>query len=128
MDYRQYDSAIGRFLGVDLLSELTPSETPNHFGHNNPVFFSDPSGMEARTGLGYLNGEIIGSDGMTNSQWVASLRPSDSPMAQWSAGEKDRIARQHNAPLTGSKFGGRGKELFRIYTEDENHYYADILG
>mgnify|MGYP000689262523 CR=1 FL=1 len=45
MDYRQYDNALGRFYGVDVLAELMPSITPNHFGFNNPVFWSDPSGL-----------------------------------------------------------------------------------
>jgi RHS repeat-associated protein len=45
MDFRQYDSGLGRFHGVDLLAELAPSITPYRFGFNNPVYFSDPSGL-----------------------------------------------------------------------------------
>lgn len=45
MGYRQYDSAIGRFVGMDLLSESSASATPYHFGYNNPVFWADPSGL-----------------------------------------------------------------------------------
>jgi RHS repeat-associated protein len=70
MDYRQYDSAIGRFNSIDVLSELAPSLSPYRFGFNNPVFFSDPTGLyevdkngninitnpnEIKTMLGYLN-------------------------------------------------------------------------
>lgn len=45
MDWRQYDQAIGRFMGIDALAEMMPSITPNHFGYNNPVFWADPSGL-----------------------------------------------------------------------------------
>lgn len=45
MDYRQYDNAIGRFNGIDALSEMSYSSTPYHFGYNNPVFWADPSGL-----------------------------------------------------------------------------------
>ncbi len=41
---RQYDAQIGRFTGVDVLSEATFSFTPYHYGANDPVFFNDPSG------------------------------------------------------------------------------------
>ena len=45
MDYRQYDSAIGRFNSMDRLSELTYGISPYRFGFKNPVVFSDPSGL-----------------------------------------------------------------------------------
>jgi len=45
MDFRQYDSAIGRFVGMDRLSELSYSMTPYRFGFNNPVFWNDPTGL-----------------------------------------------------------------------------------
>ncbi len=41
---RQYDAQIGRFTGVDVLSEATFSFSPYHYGANDPVFFNDPSG------------------------------------------------------------------------------------
>src|SRR5690554_6108611 len=44
-DFRQYDAAIGRFSVMDALSELAPNYTPYRYGFNNPVFWSDPSGL-----------------------------------------------------------------------------------
>src|SRR5690554_73319 len=44
-DFRQYDAAIGRFNVMDALSELAPNYTPYRYGFNNPVFWSDPSGL-----------------------------------------------------------------------------------
>lgn len=47
MDFRQYDSSIGRFNVIDPLAESSMSINPYHFANNNPVFFSDPSGLRA---------------------------------------------------------------------------------
>lgn len=49
MDFRQYDSAIGRFNSIDVLSELTPDWTPYRFALNNPVFWADPTGLTEET-------------------------------------------------------------------------------
>lgn len=46
MDYRNYDNALGRFMSIDYLSEQYYSYTPYNFTGNNPIYFSDPSGME----------------------------------------------------------------------------------
>jgi len=47
LDYmvaRRYDPALGRFLGVDPLSEVYPNWTPYHYVLNNPVINLDPTG------------------------------------------------------------------------------------
>src|SRR5690606_35193545 len=44
-DFRHYDSALGRFNVIDPLSELAYDFTPYRYGFNNPVVFSDPSGL-----------------------------------------------------------------------------------
>jgi len=45
MDYRQYDSAIGRFVVTDPFAELSYSMTPYKFAYNNPVYWNDPLGL-----------------------------------------------------------------------------------
>ena len=42
--YRKYDAQIGRFTGIDILSESTAGFSPFQFGNNNPVMFNDPTG------------------------------------------------------------------------------------
>ena len=44
--YRKYDAQIGRFTGVDILSESSAGLTPYQFGGNNPVMYNDPSGAK----------------------------------------------------------------------------------
>jgi RHS repeat-associated protein len=49
MDFRKYDVALGRFNGIDLLAEDGQfSVTPYHYAANNPVLFSDPSGLKIK--------------------------------------------------------------------------------
>ncbi len=45
MDYRPYDGAKGRFDSIDVLAEIFSDETPYGFSFNNPVYFSDPTGL-----------------------------------------------------------------------------------
>lgn len=54
MDWRNYMPELGRFSGMDMLSEFYNDSTPYHFASNNPVFYSDPTGMYTTTGIGYL--------------------------------------------------------------------------
>jgi RHS repeat-associated protein len=42
--YRQYDPQIGRFGGVDVLSEKTAGMSVYQFGGNNPAIYNDPTG------------------------------------------------------------------------------------
>src|SRR5690606_13884572 len=44
-DYRHYDAALGRCNNMDALSELAPSQTPYRYRFNNPVYWTDPTGL-----------------------------------------------------------------------------------
>ncbi len=46
-DFRRYDHQIGRFLGIDALSELNLDVTPYSFALNNPILLNDPYGLIA---------------------------------------------------------------------------------
>jgi RHS repeat-associated protein len=45
MDWRNYMPELGRFSEMDVLSESYSDFTPYHFAMNNPVIYSDPTGM-----------------------------------------------------------------------------------
>jgi RHS repeat-associated protein len=42
--YRGYDQQLGRFMGVDMLSERNAGVSTYQFGLNNPIFYNDPLG------------------------------------------------------------------------------------
>ncbi len=44
-DWRFLDVASGRFVTVDPLSDIEPSQTPYRYAFNNPLTFSDPDGL-----------------------------------------------------------------------------------
>ncbi len=54
MDFRQYDQALGRFYGMDLLAEASVYSTPYHYGYNNPVYWSDSSGLLSDSFIGSI--------------------------------------------------------------------------
>ena len=67
---RWLDPAIGRWAVVDPLAALMPGASPYSYGFNNPMSFTDPTGMAP---------ESVGADGLTNSQWMQSSRPGADP-------------------------------------------------
>ncbi len=48
MGFRIYSEEIGRFLSPDPLFEKFAEWTPYHFAFNNPIMYSDPSGLEPK--------------------------------------------------------------------------------
>jgi hypothetical protein len=50
MDFRMYDNALGRFYGMDALSEKNHYLSPFQFGNGNPVFWADPTGLDSMPG------------------------------------------------------------------------------
>lgn len=50
--YRNYDAALGRFIGVDPKAELSESLTIYQYGQNNPIVYNDPLGDYQQAGGG----------------------------------------------------------------------------
>jgi RHS repeat-associated protein len=52
LDFRNYDPALGRLNQVDPLASKFGSLSPYHFSYNNPVGFTDPSGLQGSVAYG----------------------------------------------------------------------------
>ncbi|WP_299246985.1 DUF6443 domain-containing protein [uncultured Aquimarina sp.] len=129
MTFRQYDPTLGRFNAIDRLAELAPGITPYRFGFNNPITFSDPSGLFE------VNGETVGADGLTNSQWVSSSRQGANSNLQSVYRNNNRNSELNNYEFPEGEVdffapGGEGTdEVFRIYGKDATHvYHAGFFG
>ncbi|XLS30997.1 RHS repeat-associated core domain-containing protein [Flavobacteriaceae bacterium M23B6Z8] len=48
---RNYDASLGRWMNIDPLAELDYSLTPYNYAMNNPIFFSDPTGLSTHVVL-----------------------------------------------------------------------------
>jgi len=85
LPFRNYDATLGRFFQVDPLAHMDASTSPFVYAGNNPLSFSDPSGLLfTRTGTG---------------------RPLD-PSSYWS--EDDPRGSGGGGSMAGSGGGGRG--------------------
>jgi RHS repeat-associated protein len=65
---RNYDPAIGRWMTIDPLTEVSRRWSPYTYCYNNPLIFTDPDGMLATppTDLFNMEGKKIGTDGVDN--------------------------------------------------------------
>ena len=65
---RNYDPALGRWMNIDPLAEKSRRFNPYTYALNNPVFFIDPDGMEAKDWVRNGNSWIYRSDIVTAEQ------------------------------------------------------------
>ncbi len=56
--FRTNDPAIGRWWQVDPMCEMAPGWTPYRFGFNNPLLYSDPTGLWEETDNGWETNNI----------------------------------------------------------------------
>ena len=126
MDFRQYDPAIGRFYSIDKMADIMPSLTPYRFGFNNPVMWSDPTGLFENGGGGddedvvysFTGPEVVVGPGAYSSSSTPSFNYS---LIDWSKVDNNRrpTIAQYN------KHHGTNYQSFDDYYN--NVYYKPAL-
>ncbi|GAA3596706.1 DUF6443 domain-containing protein [Flavivirga amylovorans] len=100
MTFRQYDPAIGRFMVIDPAAEMAQNWTPYRFGFNNPILFSDPTGLwEIKDGNWYTDDakdierfvSMLGFEEMNNGE-EASIAQIDTFISEEFRGSGGRLS------------------------------------
>jgi RHS repeat-associated protein len=76
MGARLYNAETGRFMSVDPLMEFFTGHSPYHYSYNNPVMFSDPSGLAPegeKNNTIQAGGSDIISSGYTGGYWTTKV-------------------------------------------------------
>ncbi len=109
MDFRHYDNALGRFVCLDALAPFMPNFSPYSFAFNNPVYFSDPSGLAPASIMEMLQAAWDATPDGTNSVWVNDGHG--------------------NFDYAGNGRGGTDSRLEGsfINTDAEHHFYSESL-
>jgi RHS repeat-associated protein len=73
MDFRMYDNALGRFYGMDALSEKNHYLSPFQFADGNPIYYCDPSGLTALKNEAHYDSDIrTGNEEMTRTALIGN--------------------------------------------------------
>jgi len=79
---RYYDARISLWYGVDPMAEKYPSWNPFNYTMNNPIRFTDPTGMEVEGDIYNNKGVHIGNDGKADQKVFLLNSSSDKQLTQ----------------------------------------------
>jgi len=126
---RNYDPALGRWLTIDPLAELSCRWSPYNYAYSNPVYFIDPDGMQA------LDFDIPKEDdpplgfpqehGKTHTDDIGSWmydKPTDTWIGQNGSPSIENVQKMETVEITNNRESNNNGGYFESYFKDYFNY------
>ncbi|MEC4048611.1 RHS repeat-associated core domain-containing protein [Flavobacterium sp. SUN046] len=137
--YRNYDMAIGRFFGVDPITEQYYSISPYQFAHNNPVWKIELEGLERKATSGndvvnrepvYLSRNIILNTAAIQSTKERNTRPGVSMIEMGLGGgiSRSRSVGNENTGANGTATMAQANVAYSVCVDGDRVEYEVNVG